>query len=84
MGRKVFQQMTLIAGGSANPAGYYQQGGTCTGVVRRLVGKIISSGTDESGLGRWSYLKITGRANRQVCIITAYRPGKKNQTGNET
>eukprot|EP00957_Ditylum_brightwellii_P050694 3843106-Ditylum_brightwellii.AAC.1 len=33
MGRKVFQQITLIAGGSADLTGYYQQGGTCTGVV---------------------------------------------------
>eukprot|EP00957_Ditylum_brightwellii_P116543 8889747-Ditylum_brightwellii.AAC.1 len=32
MGRKVVQQMTLIAGGSANPAGYYQQGGHVQGL----------------------------------------------------
>eukprot|EP00957_Ditylum_brightwellii_P159530 12143648-Ditylum_brightwellii.AAC.1 len=65
MGRKVFKQMTLVARGSANPAGYYQQGGTCTGIVGKIVGRIIASGTDDSGLGRWSYVKITGRANRQ-------------------
>eukprot|EP00957_Ditylum_brightwellii_P079013 6009539-Ditylum_brightwellii.AAC.1 len=79
MGRKVFQQMTLIAGGSADPAGYYQQGGTCTGVVGQLVGRIISSGTDESSLGRWSYIKIAGRANRQVCIVTAYSQEKRTK-----
>eukprot|EP00957_Ditylum_brightwellii_P192415 14648920-Ditylum_brightwellii.AAC.1 len=51
MGCKVFKQMTLVARGSADPAGYYQQGGICTGIVSNIVGRIIASGTDESGLG---------------------------------
>eukprot|EP00957_Ditylum_brightwellii_P169413 12894285-Ditylum_brightwellii.AAC.1 len=55
MGHKVFEQMTLVAGGSANLAGCYQQGVTCTGIVGNIVGHIIASGTDESGSGRWSY-----------------------------
>eukprot|EP00957_Ditylum_brightwellii_P135768 10354486-Ditylum_brightwellii.AAC.1 len=76
--------MTLVAGGSADPAGFYQQGGTCTGIIENIVGRIIDNGTDESGLGRWSYVKLAGRNNRQLCIATAYRPGKKNQTGNAT
>eukprot|EP00957_Ditylum_brightwellii_P180253 13731517-Ditylum_brightwellii.AAC.1 len=58
MGRKVFKQMTLVAGGSADPVGYYQQGGMCTGIVGKIVGRIIASETDESGLGRWSYIKL--------------------------
>eukprot|EP00957_Ditylum_brightwellii_P174810 13309429-Ditylum_brightwellii.AAC.1 len=33
MGRKVFKQMTLVAGGSTDLTGYYQQGGACTGIV---------------------------------------------------
>eukprot|EP00957_Ditylum_brightwellii_P177904 13550744-Ditylum_brightwellii.AAC.1 len=49
-----------------------------------MVGQIIKSGTDSSGLGCWSYVQIAGRDQQKITIATAYRPCKQSKHGNST
>jgi len=67
-----------------NFLGDYQPGGTVTLVVDRWTSRVISSGADPYGLGRWSYLKLRGKQDRQICIITAYRVCNDKYTGPKT
>eukprot|EP00957_Ditylum_brightwellii_P032423 2456792-Ditylum_brightwellii.AAC.1 len=53
-GNKIFINFTLVGSSSDNPAGFYQQGGMCTGITGKMVGRIIKSDSNSSGLGRWS------------------------------
>ena len=54
----------------------YKPGGTAMIVTNALSHKIIKSGQDPEGLGRWSITTIQGKNQNKVSIINAYRPGK--------
>jgi hypothetical protein len=64
--------------------GDYQPGGTVTLAVDRWTSRVVLSGADPYGLGRWSYLMLRGKQDRQICIITAYRVCKDKYTGPKT
>jgi hypothetical protein len=53
-----------------------QFGGTCTGVTGKWSGRIASQGMDTHGLGRWSYITITGKNGRKILITTLYQTCK--------
>eukprot|EP00957_Ditylum_brightwellii_P169551 12904893-Ditylum_brightwellii.AAC.1 len=61
----MFKNFKITTSNSDDPVAYYQQGGMCTGITRRMTGRIITAENDTSGLGRWSYMKIAGRDQRQ-------------------
>jgi hypothetical protein len=56
----------------------YQPGGTCTGISQELCGRYQASGSDPHGLGRWSYIQMTGKHGRSLIVITAYRVCEAN------
>ena len=45
---------------------------------------MISQGTDESGLGRWSWTRYYGKRNITLRVICAYRPCKLHTPGANT
>jgi hypothetical protein len=53
----------------------YKPGGTMTTIVGKWQAQVSEKGTDESGLGRWSYFVISSN-RRKLVVITAYRPCK--------
>jgi len=53
--------------------GTYQPGGTMTSVLGRWTARTTNSGQDKSGLGRWSYVELTGRRNTRFIILSGYR-----------
>ena len=53
-------------------AGIYQPGGTLTLLGNRWTGGARSY-EDPSGLGRWTEIRLQGRQERQLIIITTYR-----------
>lgn len=53
-----------------------QFGGTATIAINECSSRVTSTGADETGLGRWSWLFLEGRNNVKVRIITAYNPCK--------
>jgi len=64
--------------------GNYQPGGTATIVVDRWTFRVIASGMDPFGLGRWSYITLRGKSDINICIITAYRVCNDRYTGPKT
>lgn len=56
-------------------SGHYKPGGTITTVVGKWQARITERGKDPSGLGRWSFVKISSN-KKNLIIITAYRPCK--------
>eukprot|EP00957_Ditylum_brightwellii_P041826 3168123-Ditylum_brightwellii.AAC.1 len=75
----------MLMGSSSNdPACFYQQGGTCMEITDKMIGRIIASDTNDSGLGQWSYVKVAGRNQKQITIVTTYRPYKQSNPGEST
>eukprot|EP00957_Ditylum_brightwellii_P093734 7137001-Ditylum_brightwellii.AAC.1 len=68
-GNKIFKNVTLVGSSSDDPAGFYQQGGTCTAITGKMVGQIIQSCTDSKGLGHWSYVQIAGRNQQKSQLL---------------
>ena len=58
-----------------------QYGGTAMIAVNTLVSKINTTGFDESGLGRWSWVLMRGKRDTVTRIITAYCPVKPSSSG---
>ena len=60
----------------------FQSGGTATIATNVTTGRATSSGVDLRGLGRWSWLHLTGKNRLTTQIVTAYCPIKiSNPTG---
>ena len=51
----------------------YLPGGSAIFTFDQWASKITTSGEDERQLGRWAYTTITGKNNRHITIISAYR-----------
>eukprot|EP00978_Attheya_sp_CCMP212_P033265 scaffold133477_cov48-Attheya_sp.AAC.1 len=84
LGNEWFKQFRFQTSSSNDPTSrkYYQPGGTCSGVTNKLTGRITNQGSDPSGLGRWTYFKLGGKAigkeknnkpiHCEVYVITSY------------
>jgi exonuclease III len=71
--RKFFTYSRMIHSESDIPTENYKPGGTMTTVTGKWQAQISDKGSDDSGLGRWSFVKIS--SNKQsLVIVTAYRP----------
>jgi hypothetical protein len=53
----------------------YKPGGTLTTVVGKWQSRVSKRGTDNSGLGRWSYIRLSSN-KKSIVIVTAYKPLK--------
>jgi hypothetical protein len=60
----------------------YQPGGTATIVGGAWAGRATTA--NDSELGRWSEIRLEGKANKAVSIITAYGVIEKNTSGEKT
>jgi hypothetical protein len=52
---------------------HYQQGGTMMVAFFCLARYVISSGVDQTGLGRWSWIQV-GTDQHRTQIVSAYQP----------
>ena len=51
-----------------------QYGGTAVFAYDFISHMVRASGTDSTGLGRWSWLQLEGHRNQRVRIVSAYNP----------
>jgi len=61
-----------------NKSTNYQPGRTFIATFGPWVSRINHSGTDASGMGRWSYLELEGRSNQKNIIVSRYRACSQN------
>jgi hypothetical protein len=71
--RKIFTHSCMIHSESDIPADNYKPGGTMTTVTGKWQARISDKGSDDSGLGRWSFVKISSNKH-SIIIVSAYRP----------
>ena len=60
-----------------------QPGGTMIGVMGNHVGRVLEAESDESGLGRWSWVCLDGKQTK-LYVISAYRVQQENSDGINT
>jgi hypothetical protein len=74
--RKTFRQSRMITSESdIRFETNYKPGGTLTAIVGKWQSRISGKGTDPSGLGRWSYFRISSNKKNPI-IVMAYKPLK--------
>eukprot|EP00957_Ditylum_brightwellii_P026777 2025573-Ditylum_brightwellii.AAC.1 len=61
----------------------YQPGGTMIGVVGNQQGRILEGNQDKLGMGRWSYVVMTGKS-KKVYIVLTYRVAQEKKDGIQT
>ena len=64
--------------------GRRQQGGVCTVAYEDAAIRTTETGKDQSGLGRWSWVKMSGCRGRVTRVITAYQPVRARKKGYNT
>ena len=52
----------------------FQPGGTMVLSINKPAHRVVETGRDETGLGRWVWQKMKGKRNMMLRIISAYRP----------
>jgi hypothetical protein len=62
----------------------YLPGGSACLVLNKWTGRIIEQIKDKSGLGRWAGYRLRGKKNKEIIILSAYRPTKSNNAGDST
>jgi hypothetical protein len=62
----------------------YQPGGTAIISIENTSHRIIKSGQDPSGLGRWTWTRYRGKHNVSLRVICAYRPCQPSSAGPNT
>jgi hypothetical protein len=54
-----------------------QHGGTGICMTDEGVSGVLGTGTDTSGLGMWSWIRLQGKEGRTIRISTTYQPTSK-------
>jgi hypothetical protein len=63
---------------------YHKRGGTTWGSLGQMSHRVVASGRDETGCGRWSQITYAAKENKKMTIIYAYRVCKQNNPGDLT
>ena len=56
-----------------------QSGGCAIVVLNNAVGRVVQSGDDTTGQGRWCWVRMEGKDGRHFRVISAYRPVKNTK-----
>ena len=64
--------------------GHTQRGGTATLLTNQLAAFVIDSGTDPTGLGRWSWYLLQGEPGVRTYVVSAYAPCGNDACGDST
>ena len=62
----------------------FQPGGNILTSINKAAHRIIGSGKDKTGLGRWCWSLFRGKHNVTLRVISAYRPCKPSTSGPNT
>jgi len=82
--RQIFHQVASAAViSTANSAEIntdnHQRGGTMQAIVGNWTPRTVSTGTDESGLGRWSFIEVQGQSDQRFIFLSGYRVCENQQ-----
>jgi hypothetical protein len=63
---------------------YHKRGGTTCGALGQMMHRVIASGRDETGCGRWSQMTYAAKENKKITQLSAYRLCKQTNPGDLT
>jgi hypothetical protein len=63
---------------------YHKRGGMTCGALCQMVHRVIASGRDETGCGRWWQITYAAKKSKKMTIIYSYRVCKKKNPGDLT
>jgi hypothetical protein len=63
---------------------YHKPGETACGALGQMVHRVLDSGWDDTGCGRWSYLTYAAKEGKKVAIVSDYRVYKQTNPGDLT
>jgi hypothetical protein len=62
----------------------FKQGGTAIAALEKMVHRVVKTGRDDTGCGRWSYITFNGKENKHIILINAYRVCSQCDHGDTT
>jgi hypothetical protein len=62
---------------------HYKPGGTVTAALGHWASRVLRSGKNTTGCGRWSYICL-GKNDKKFAIVTVYRGGHNHNAGDAT
>jgi hypothetical protein len=63
---------------------YHKPGGTVCGVLGQMVHRVVDSGRDNTGCGRWSHITYAAKEGKKLAMLSAYRVCKQTNPGDLT
>jgi hypothetical protein len=83
--RKTFgaTRITYITSDERVEESHYKPGGTATAALGHWASRVLRSGKDPTGCGRWSYICL-GKNDKKFAIVTVYHIGHNRNTGDAT
>jgi hypothetical protein len=64
--------------------GRYKPGGTATAALGNWSHRVVGSGRDPTGCGRWSYVTYGGKGSKLITYVSVYRVCNKTNPGDTT
>jgi hypothetical protein len=62
----------------------FKPGGTASAELEKMAHRVVKTGRDDIGCGRWSYITFNGKDNKHITVINAYRVCSQRDPGDTT
>jgi hypothetical protein len=62
----------------------FKPGGTASAALGKMVHRVVKTGRDDTGCGRWSYITFNGKENKHITVINTYRVCSQRDPGDTT
>jgi hypothetical protein len=62
----------------------FKPGGTASAALGKMVHRVVKTGWDDTGCGRWSYITFNGKENKHITVINTYRVYSQREPGDTT
>jgi hypothetical protein len=62
----------------------FKAGGTASAALGKMVHRVVKTGRDDTGCGRWTYITFNGKENKHITVINTYRVCSQRDPGDIT
>jgi hypothetical protein len=62
----------------------FKPGSTASAALGEMVHRVVKTGRDGTGCGRWSYITFKGKDNKHITVLTAYIVCSQREPGDTT
>jgi hypothetical protein len=62
----------------------FKPGGTVSSALGKMVHRVVKTGRNDTGCGRWLYITFNGKENKHITVINTYRACSQRDPGETT